>query len=444
MTARTTLNCAAGTPQRRRQRSGHALCAVLVTPAILAIAASCGGGSVAKGNNNIEVLAPWAGSEKDAFLSVTQAFTQNTGIQVQYTKAHDFMPALRARLVSGDRPDVAILPRPDLLVDLAHQGAVKDLGEMGLYEFYMDARYSPAWIDVGTLNGNLYGVAVTANSKSVIWYRPDVFAKAELTPPRTWDDLLRATRMLKAQGTIPWAQGAKDSSTLTDWFENVYVRTAGPQNYQRLFEGDLSFSDPSVKTALTIMVQLLNDEYLVGGVTGALQTGFVDGIGQIFGRDPKAVLYMDGGIAGGIAKEQLNTSSRDADPIASFPWPTIEAKYGSPVVGRVDLAVAFTDDLDVREFLLYLSSAKAGRILVSTGAIVSPNKQVPEVSYPNNLLRSEARHVTNAEAFRSDGSDALPGKLADDWGATLQSVLKDPGNIDSLLTTFQSKAQRAF
>jgi ABC-type glycerol-3-phosphate transport system substrate-binding protein len=412
--------------------------------ALVALATGCGGGSVAKGDKSIEVLSLWGGSERDAFLNVTRAFTKRTSIDVRYTTARDFVPAIRTRLAAGNPPDVAILPRPGVLIDFARQGAVKDLRKMGLYESYMEARYSPAWIELGTVDDNLYGIAAKANSKSVIWYRPDVFAKSGLTAPKTWDDLLRATRRLKTEGEIPWAQGAKDSWTLTDWFENVYVRTAGPQSYQRLFEGNLSFSDPSVKNALMMMVRLLNDQYLLGGVTGALGTGFVDGIGQVFGRDPKAVLYMEGGFVGGIATQQVNTSLRPGKTIAFFPWPTIDPKYGSPLVGGGDLAVAFRDDLDIREFLLYVSSAEAGKIWVSTGAIVSPNKQVPEESYPNNLVRSEARQVTNAEVFRFDGSDLMPGTLADDWGATLQSVLQNPGNVDSLLATFQSKAQRTY
>ena len=56
----------------------------------------------------------------------------------------------------------------------------------------------------------------------------------------------------------PWSLGAKDSWTLTDWFENVYARTAGPDKYNQLFSGELPFTDPTVKTAPTV-IEIISD-----------------------------------------------------------------------------------------------------------------------------------------------------------------------------------------
>jgi alpha-glucoside transport system substrate-binding protein len=394
--------------------------------------------------DSIEVLSLWGGSEKAAFLKVTKAFTKKTGINVKYTTARDFVPVIRTRLAAGNPPDVAIIPRPGVLADLAKQGAVKELGPMGLTKGYMSARYGKAWIDLGTVNGKLYGVAAKANSKSVIWYRPDVFKKDGVKVPATWNELVAATNKLKAAGETPWAQGAKDSWTLTDWFENIYARTAGPNAYQRLFTGKSSFDSASVRAALTRMGQILNEDNIAGGVQGALGTAFVDGIGQVFGKNPKAVMYMEGGFVGGIALDQVNTSLKIGKTIDSFPWPIISPQFGSPLVGGGDLAAAFKDSPEVRSFIKYISSGQAGSIWVSTGAIVSPNKQVKASAYPNALVRKEAAQVAGATVFNFDGSDLLPGSLGDDWGSTLQGVLQDPSKTKSLLSSFQSKAKKAF
>ncbi len=419
--------------------------AALVASAVAATAESASRAKpAAKSDKTIEVLSLWGGSEKDAFLKVTDQFTKDTGITVQYTSARDFVPIIRTRIAAGNPPDVAIIPRPGVLADLARQGAVKDLDAMGLTPSYMKARYGPAWIQLGTVDGKLYGVAAKANSKSVIWYRPDQFHKFHLKVPTTWSQLLAVTKTLKKDGQTPWAQGAKDSWTLTDWFENVYARTAGPAKYQQLFTGHLSFSDPSVKTALKDMLLILNNTDLAGGVQGALGTGFVDGIGRVFGASPDAQLYMEGGFVGGIATQQVNTALTPGRTINSFPWPTISPKYTGILVGGGDLAAAFRDTPEVRQFLKYISSPQAGTIWVSTGAIVSPNKQVPASAYPNVLVRKEAAQVAGATVFVFDGSDLLPGSLGDDWGSTLQGTVQNPGNINSLLSSFQSEAQKAF
>ena len=427
-----------------KRRSWLVLLAVVVGAIAATFAATASSKPAARSAGSIEVLSLWGGSEKAAFLKVTDAFTQKTGTKVEYTTARDFVPVIRTRLAAGNPPEVAIIPRPGVLSDLAKQGAVKDLGSLGISSSYMKARYGPAWIKLGTVNGKLYGVAAKANSKSVVWYRPDQFKKYKLTPAKTWAQLIAITKKLKAKGQTPWASGAKDSWTLTDWFENVNARTAGPAKYTALFSGKLKFTDPSVKKAIQQMLQILNNKYLFGGVQGALGTAFVDGIGLVFKPNAKAQLYMEGGFVGGIALDQVNTNLKAGKTINSFPFPTINPKYDSPMVGGGDLAAAFKDNADVRAFLKYISSAEAGRIWVSTGAIVSPNKQVKKSAYPNLLVQHEAAQVAGAKVFLFDGSDLLPGSLADDWGAVLQNALQKPGSISSLLSDFQKKAAKEF
>ena len=65
-------------------------------------------------------------------------------------------------------------------------------------------------------------------------------------------------------------------------------------------------------------------------------------------------------------------------------------------------------------------------------------------AYPNLLVRKEAQQVKSAKVFRFDGSDQLPGTLADDWGAALQNAMQKPGSISSILSTFQTKAAKEF
>jgi alpha-glucoside transport system substrate-binding protein len=418
------------------------LAVALVAATVSAVTATASYGK--KSAKSIEVLSLWSGSEKDAFIKVTEQFTKQSGIDVKYTTARDFVPAIRTRLAAGDPPDVAIIPRPGVLTDFARQGSIKDLGKMGFSAAYMTSHYGPAWLALSKFNGKYYGLPAKANSKTLVWYRPDVFKKYKLKVASNWSQLVALTKKLRAKGQTPWAQGAKDSWTLTDWFESVYLRTAGPTKYQQLFTGKLSFSDSSVKTALKYMEQILTSKYLAGGVQGALGTGFVDGISPVFGKNPKATLYYEGGFVAGIATGQVNKSLKPGKTIDSFPFPIINKKWGRPLLGAGDLAAAFKDSPEIRQFLKYISSANAGNVWVSTGAIISPNKQVGGGAYPNALVRKEAAQVKTAKLFRFDGSDLLPGSLGDDWGSTLQGIIQSPGKANSLLSNFQSKAKKAF
>ena len=396
----------------------------------------------------IEVLSLWGGSEKDAFLKVTAAFTKNTGIKVEYTSARDFIPEVRTRLAAGNPPDIGILPRPGYISTLAKSGALKTLSSLGITNKYMAGNYSSGWLKLGSSGGKLYGVPAKANSKSVIWYKPNSFKKYKFKIPKTWNQLLTITKQYKAKGLVPWSVGAGPSQsqwTLTDWFENIYARTAGPAKYQRLFTGKLPFTDPSVATACRTMVQIINNKYVLNGVQGVLGQSFVGSITDVFGTSPKAQLFFEGGFVGGIAlSKDVNPSLKPGVSINSFPWPTIKASLDHPVVGAADFAAAFKDNADVRAFLKYISTGAAGSIWVSTGAVTSPNRKVPAKSYPSILARGEAKQLATAKTFLFDGSDLLPGAFGDTWGFALQDVIQKPGNIKSILSTFQSKIQGQF
>jgi len=421
---------------------------VLLALVVAAVTATAISAKPAKRNaNSIEVLSLWGGSEKDAFLKVTAAFTKATGINVQYTAARDFIPDIRTRLAAGNPPDIGILPRPGYIGTLAKQGALKQLSSLGLSNAYMKANYTPGWLALGSSGGKLYGVPAKANSKSVIWYKPQSFKKYHFKIPKTWNQLLAITKAYKAKGLVPWSVGAGPSQsqwTLTDWFENIYARTAGPAKYQRLFTGKLPFTDPSVANAARIMTQIINNKYVLNGVQGVLGQSFVGGIGDVFGTSPKAQLYFEGGFVGGIALQQVNTALKPGKTIADFPWPTIKPSLDHPVVGAADFAAAFKSSPEVTQFLKYISTKAAGTIWVSTGAVNSPNKRVSGSAYPNVLARAEAHQLATAKTFLFDGSDLLPGAFGDTWGFALQDVIQHPGNIKSILSDFQNKIKGQF
>ena len=50
---------------------------------------------------------------------------------------------------------------------------------------------------------------------------------AGVEPPKTWAQLLAAAKTMKASGMPAYSIGGADGWTLTDLFENIYLRTAG-------------------------------------------------------------------------------------------------------------------------------------------------------------------------------------------------------------------------
>jgi len=425
-------------PPRRRL---VALLLVLLVAAVAATAVywetTSDGSSVGTPENPITIYAPWfrGDAEHEAFTEVLRAFEQTTGVQTTTLQPGEVAPGERVMLGFNT---------PGALAGFVRDGSAKPLTSVGVSDDVLEKTFGRAWVALGTVDGEAYGLPLAMTSKSLVWYRPRDFRRIGLRLPRTWSDLLALTRRLESTGRAPWAVGAQNSFTLTDWFENVYIRSQGQWKYDALFAGKLPFNDPSVIAALRRMTTLLSDENLAGGVEGALSSSFPEAVDAVFRADPLADLLMEGAFVGSLALDVVKPAPDPGRTIAAMPLPPIDASHGNPVVVGGDFLVAFSDEEAVRRLLLYLMSPGAGRIWVSTGTIVSPHKLVPLSAYPNVLVRTAAEQVTSADIVRFDGSDLLPLELGDRLGVALQEVLARPKTAQAVMKRFQRAAARVF
>jgi hypothetical protein len=262
-------------------------------------------------------------------------------------------------------------------------------------------------------------------------------------PAETWDDLLALTEDIKAAGSTPWALGAQDSWTLTDWFEITYLKMHGTEAYDTLFSPDGDWTDASVTETIDKMLEILNEENIEGGVDGSLATLFVAAIGKVFSTSPSAELYYGGGFVGGIATgDDVNPglAGQEGTAIDWFGFPTIDGNGEGLVTYGGDVMAALVNDSDVAAFMEYLTTAEAGQVWAEGGTIISPIVDVDTSVYPTVLIQAEADQVTSAEAVRFDGSDLLPGT---DLGAVLQSALRGE-DMGPILEEFQTATATAW
>ncbi len=306
----------------------------------------------------------------------------------------------------------------------------------------VEGHYPPGTLEVGKVAGDLYALMVKFNSKSTMWYRPDRFTALGVTPPADWDAFVAALNAIKTggDGALGLGVGAGDDWPLTDWFENIYIRQAGPDKYDQLFSGALPWTDQSVMDAITTMKSVLNNDLVAGGIDAALGRGWVDGIGQVFSANPVADVYYEGGFVGGIATGQVNTSLEPGKTIDWFDFPSINGGNGVTIGG--DVIAALTTNPGVKEFVDYMSSPESGDVWAATGLIISPVLGVDPAVYPNDQTRKEAAQVAGASAVRFDGSDLLPAS-APSLGALLQSAIRGD-DIGPLLTSFDEQVTTAW
>jgi ABC-type glycerol-3-phosphate transport system substrate-binding protein len=230
------------------------------------------GSQVSAVSGSISFDGIWTGAEAKAFGAVITAFNKKyPNVKVKYKPVGNNIPTVLATAVAGGHPpDMADIAQPGLVKQFAQQGK---LANIDYAKPLMAANFAPVWSQLGTVNGHLYGIVFKASNKSLLWYNVPAYKAAGVTAPKTWPQLLKTANTLKASGVPAYSIGAADGWTLTDMFENIYLRTFGQAKYQALTAHTIKWTDPSVKAALSAMALVIgNSGNMAGGTSGALQT----------------------------------------------------------------------------------------------------------------------------------------------------------------------------
>lgn len=421
------------------------LVAVLALLALLGAACQTDPEAADLAGETIEVAAVWSGDEQANFEAVLDAFEADTGATVNFTSTgDDIATVLGTRIEGGDPPDIAILPQPGLLRDLASQGNLVEIEDVAGDE--VDANYAPVWRDLGSVDGTLYGVWFKASNKSTVWYNTKVFADAGVDLNTDWDEFIAAAQTILDSGVTPVSVGGADGWTLTDWFENVYLRTAGPDLYDQLTNHEIPWTHESVKEALGKLAELFGKpELLAGGTDGALQTGFDNSVIRVFTDPPEAGIVFEGDFVAGVIT--ANTDAEIGADADFFPFPDIDGSAPS-VLGGGDVAVLLNDSDGGQELLRYLASPEAGQVWAELGGFTSPNKSLDISAYPDEISQKIAEGLTAAEVFRFDMSDLQPSAFGGTVGQGLfkqfQDFLGDPSAIDAVTADMENSAAEAF
>jgi ABC-type Fe3+ transport system substrate-binding protein len=430
-------------------RYGSVLAALAA--ALLFAAAGCGGGDDGGGgaegsedvSGSVSVMAIWAGEEQQSFQEVINGFEDKfPNVDVKYTSGGDNLATILSTAVEGGNPPtLAAVGQPGLMADFAKKNAIKPIDN--LRDKIVDA-FGEDVADTGAVDGTQYGVMFKASNKSTIWYNVSTFEEAGVEPPKTWDDLNSVRDTVKAAGITPYSVGVDVGWPITDLFENVYLRSAGPEKYDQLTKHEIPWTDQSVKDALTIMKDIVGDSSnLAGGTEGALQTEMPDSVAKVFSDNPDASMVIIGDFAPGVTETTLEPETG----YNVFDFPSIEGSDPS-IVASGDLFLKFKDSPAADAFLEYLTTTEAAEIWAKRGGFSSPNKNIDVDVYPDEITKTTAGALAEAETFRFDMSDLEPAAFGGTPGKGLWKAftdfVKNPDNIDQITQQMEADAKKAF
>jgi len=405
--------------------------------------APAGGDENVKGD--VSIVGVWTAEEQKSFQAVLDGFGEKyPNVKVKYNPAGDNVPTVLSTAVEGGNPpDLATIAQPGLIAEFEKKGALKSLD---FAQAEITENYPEDIAKLGTIDGKLYSLVFKAANKSTVWFNVKAFKDAGVEPPADFDAFLENAKTLQSSGVPAYSIGGGDGWTLTDLFENVYLRQAGPEKYDQLTTHEIKWTDQSVKDTLTTMADVLGDDSnIAGGKSTALQTDFPTSVTNVFTNPPKAAMVIEGDFVPGVVADK--TKLKPGTGYDVFPFPEIGSS-GSAVVGGGDSLVMFKDTPAGQALVKYLASPEAAEIWVKRGGFSSPNKNVSEDAYPDELTRTTATAIAKAETFRFDMSDLAPAAFGGTPGQgewkILQDFLSNPKDIDGTATKLESAAAKAY
>ncbi len=354
----------------------------------------------------ITILGTLTGNGEEKLMAAIAPFTEETGIQVEYEGTDAFTTLISVRVDSGDAPDIALFPQPGLMLDFAAQGDLVPQDRTAL-----ESAYAPDWLDLASVDGQLYGVWMRADVKSLVWYNPQAFEAAGYRIPTTWDELTDLSQQIIADGNTPWCIGMESGNATgwvgTDWVEEILLRQAGPDVYDQWVSHDLPFNHPAVEAALTTFGEIVRDPVQVrGGPTGVISIPFGDSPAPLFSDAPGCYLHRQAS----FISDFLPSGLIPEETVDVFALPAMQSEQESPVLVGGIVYAQFNDNPAATALMEHLASAQAHEIWASEGYI-TPHERVALEAYPDDLIRNQAAVLKNATLIRFDGSDLMPGSV---------------------------------
>ncbi|WP_108965527.1 ABC transporter substrate-binding protein [Actinomyces sp. Z16] len=287
----------------------------------------------------VTIATAFTGTEAERFDASVEQFEECTGIDVVQNGSDDLESLLRQAVgaaatgpeatddadatgekqVATELPDLAVVPQPGLVGDLARAGVLVAVPDS--VGANVELGWDRAWMDVGSVDGVLYAAPLMASVKSFIWYSPVAFAQAGYEVPGTWDELVALTERIAADNATdaddasggddgdgsaedaeagdaekegdgadavvtPWCLGASDGDStgwvVSDWLEEALLATDGVGAYDAWANHAVALDDASAVGALdTVGTLLLADGNVPGGGQQAVQTSLEEAGAQL-------------------------------------------------------------------------------------------------------------------------------------------------------------------
>lgn len=255
---------------------------------------------------------------------------------------------LKTQAASGEVSDITMVNPGAQLEPFANGKVLAPLND--LLDDELKGTFLEGVLDYYTFDNNVYALPYNMNIAG-IYYNKELFDKAGVEPPATFEDIIASAPKFKAAGIPAMMLAGKDKWPLSFMFTNVLQRVnGGPKFLDEVVAGTKTFTDPVFVEA----IQKTQDLIKAGAYQEGAATYDYNTASQQF-RDGKAAMYFMG--TWEIAS--IDASEAVKGKIGFLPFPTVGGK-GNPTDYVIAPGTAYalganSDDLEEsKAFLKYL------------------------------------------------------------------------------------------
>lgn len=342
----------------------------------------------------------------------------NSKVQYKATieGSSQFEEQIKIRVEGGNPPEIAMYPQPGTVVELAKQGRIVALEDMGFNVADLEKTFGSYFMNLGAHEGKHYGLPTNINLKSMVWYPKKAFDAKGYKVPATFSEMITLSDQIVRDGASPWCMGFESGTATgwpaTDWMEDIMLRTAGPATYDRWVTHQIPFNDPAVVKAGEEFGRILfAPNYVLGGAANTTSINFGDAVDPMFTNPPRCFFNRQANFIASFFPETA-VAGVDYD---WFPFPRM-TQPGEAALFAGELSVAFKDTPAVRDFLRRFSGTEVqcaqGRSTDTSR--ISPNVNVAPNCYANEQLAGASEVLTEAlkaNTARFDASDLMPSAV---------------------------------
>ena len=207
-----------------------------------------------------------AGPAMDELIKVCEASLQDVKILRTVVPSIGIRESYRLAVSADKTPDLGYTwPAASVLAGYARTGKVAPLDDY--YTKYGWDNINSFYRGRNSYQGKLYAVPMEQDLMGV-YYNKAMFEELGLQVPKTYAEFKDLVEKIKAAGRIPIAFGNRDRWPATNTMSLIMGLTAGRAGEEKVFFGDVPWTNPKFKLAAETFQQWGKDGYFPRGFNG--------------------------------------------------------------------------------------------------------------------------------------------------------------------------------